>query len=643
MESHVKTHQKEHHEDASPNPIPLSKYSNRVELKTLLGRSDGGAGLVGRRVVIGGWVKSSRAVKKDSLSPPPPPPEIFVPPPSSGGSHQASPTPSVSCTEIINSRMNIFRKLFDVLSGGGKTYPIFDKHDLAAGQNATSPPEYIIHFQISDGSSVSTLHVIVDSALSTVPATQLMALGTCIVAEGVLRQPLAASAKHLLELEAEKLLHVGTVDPDKYPLSKKQLPLHMLRDFSHFRPRTTTVGSVTRVHSALTLASHTFLQNNGFQYVQVPVITTTGIGEMFRVTTLLSETDDKGEKNHANEKDGFSIDTVKEAVKEKTRLIDHLKRSDSNREAVVAAVHDLKKTSDLASQLEMKQRPKAAAATLIKPEKIDFSKDFFGCEAYLTVSGRFHLESYASALGKVYTFGPRFIADKIDNTRHLAEMWNVETEIAFSELDDAMDCADEFFKFLCKYILENRHEDMKFISKRSDKTITTRLEATASSSILRFSYTEAISLLQKATTRTFETKPEWGVALTEEHLSYLTDEIYKGSVIIHSYPKEVKPFYTRLNDDKKTVAAFDLVVPKVGVVITGSQNEERFEIMEARISKFGMTTKEKYEWYLDLRRHGTVKHSGISLRMEHMLLFATGLPDIKDAVPFPRSWGKANN
>ena len=205
-------------------------------------------------------MKSSRAVKKESLPP------VFVPPPSSGGS-QASPTPSFSCTEIINSKMNIFRKVFDVLSGGGKTYPIFEKHDLA-GQKASSPPEYIIHFQINDGSSVSTLQVkffahklfdempmrakflflflflsqvIVDSVLSSVPATQLMSLGTCIVAEGVLRQPLAASAKHVIELEAEKLLHVGTVDPDKYPLSKKQLPLHMLRDHSHFRPRTTTV------------------------------------------------------------------------------------------------------------------------------------------------------------------------------------------------------------------------------------------------------------------------------------------------------------------------------------------------------------------------------------------------------------------
>ncbi|KAL0699333.1 hypothetical protein Bca4012_055455 [Brassica carinata] len=633
MDSHGKTHQKEHDDAVSSNPVTLSKYSNRVELKTLLERSDGGARLAGKRVVIGGWVKSSRAVKKDSPPPPPPPPSLAVPPPST------TTKSNVSCTEIIQSKMSIFRKLFDVLSGGGKTYPIFDKPEIAGGQKSTSPPEYIIYFLISDGSSVSSLQVVVDSAMSSIPATQLMSLGTCIVAEGVLRQPLAASAKHVIELEAEKLLHVGTVDPEKYPLSKKQLPLHLLRDFSHFRPRTTTVGSVTRVHSALTLASHTFFQSNGFQYVQVPVITTTGFGEMFRVTTLSGgETDGNVEKKH----DGFSIDTIKAAIKEKTKLIDHLKRSDSNREAVVAAVHDLKKTTDLAAQLEKKQKPKSA--TVVKPEKLDISKDFFGCDTYLTVSGRFHLESYASALGKVYSFGPRFTADKIDNARHLAEMWNVEAEMAFSELDDAMDCADEFFKFLCKYLLENRHEDMKFISKRVDKTVTTRLDATASNSLLRFSYTEAISLLQKATTRTFETKPKWGVALTEEHLSYLTDEICKGSVIIiHSYPKEVKPFYIRLNEDKKTVAAFDLVVPKIGVVISGSQNEERFEILDARIKELGSVSREKYEWYLDLRRHGTVKHSGISLRMEHMLLFSTGLPDIKDAVPFPRSWGKANN
>ncbi|KAJ0249605.1 Asparagine--tRNA ligase [Hirschfeldia incana] len=634
MDSHGKIHQKGHDEALSPNPVKLSKYSNRVELKTLLERSDGGARLAGRKVVIGGWVKSSRAVKKDSPPPPPPPPSsVTVPPPP-----PTTTKSNVSCAEMIQSKMSIFRKLFDVLSGGGKTaYPIFDKPEIAGGLKATSPPpEYIIYFLISDGSSVSSLQVVVDSAMSNVPLAQLMSLGTCIVAEGVLRLPLAASTKHVIELEAEKLLHVGTVDPEKYPLSKKQLPLHLLRDFSHFRPRTTTVGSVTRVHSALTLASHTFFRSNGFQYVQVPVITTTGFGEMFRVTTLSGgETDVKEEKKH----DGLTIDTVKAAIKEKTRLIDQLKRSDSNREAVVAAVHDLKKTTDLAAQLEKKQKPKAV--TLVKP---DVSKDFFGCDTYLTVSGRFHLESYASALGKVYTFGPRFTADKIDSARHLAEMWNVEAEMAFSELDDAMDCADEFFKFLCKYLVENRHEDMKFISKRVDKTVTTRLEATASSSLLRFSYTEAISLLQKATTRTFETKPKWGVALTEEHLSYLTDEICKGNVLtIHSYPKEVKPFYTRLNEDKKTVAAFDLVVPKVGVVISGSQNEERFEVLDARIKELGSISGEKYEWYLDLRRHGTVKHSGISLRMEHMLLFATGLPDIKDAVPFPRSWGKANN
>uniref|UniRef100_M4CAM1 asparagine--tRNA ligase n=2 Tax=Brassica campestris TaxID=3711 RepID=M4CAM1_BRACM len=623
MDSHRKTHQREDEDDViSPKPVALSKYSNRIELKTLLERSDGGARLAGKRVVIGGGVKSSRAVKKDSPPPPPPsqPSSVAVPPPPS------TTKSNISCTEIIQSKMNIFRKLFDVLSGGGKTtYPIFDKPEIT-GQKATSPPEYTIYFLISDGSSVNSLQVVVDSAMSTIPTTQLMSLGTCIVAEGVLRHPLAASAKHVIELEAEKLLHVGTVDPEKYPLSKKQLPLHLLRDFSHFRPRTTTVGSVTRVHSALTLASHTFFQSNGFQYVQVPVITTTGVGEMFRVTTTL----DREEKKH----DGLSIETVKAAIKEKSRLIDHLKRSDSNREAVAAAVHDLKKTTDLAAQLEKKQKPKAATQKL----------DFFGCDAYLTVSGRFHLESYASALGKVYTYGPRFTADKIDNARHLAETWNVEAEMAFSELDDAMDCADDFFKFLCRYLLENRHEDMKFISKRVDKTVTTRLEATASNSLLRYSYTEAISLLQKATTRTFETKPKWGVDLTEEHLSYLTDEICKGSVmIIHSYPKEVKPFYVRLNDDKKTVAAFDLVVPKVGVVISGSQNEERFEILDASIKELGSTSREKYEWYLDLRRHGTVKHSGISLRMEHMLLFATGLPDIKDAVPFPRSWGKANN
>ncbi|XP_010552076.1 PREDICTED: asparagine--tRNA ligase, cytoplasmic 2 [Tarenaya hassleriana] len=608
MDPHTRDEQK-HHDVGPANPVPLSKYSNRVELKTLLERSDGGAGLVGERVVIGGWVKSSRAVKKDS---PPPPP---------------LPT------------------LRDALSGGGRSYPVFEKPESAGLKAAPAPPppSYMFYFLISDGSSVSSLQVVVDSALSTLPATQLMSIGTCIVAEGVLRHPTVASAKHAIELKAEELLHVGTVDPEKYPLSKKQLPLHMLRDFSHFRPRTTTVASVTRIHSALTLATHTFFELNGFQYVQVPVITTTdaeGFGGMFRVTTLLGKTTAKEEEKHAKEKDEISLDAIKTAIKEKSKRIEQLKRTESNRDALVAAVQDLKKASDLAAQMEMRQKPRAG--TLVKHDKFDVTKDFFGHETYLTVSGRFHLESYACALGKVYTFGPRFRADKIDNGRHLAEMWDVETEMAFSELDDSMNCGEEFFRFLIKYILENRSEDMKFISKRVDKTIASRLEAVASSPLSRLSYTEVISLLQKATSRKFETKADWGVALTAEHLSYLTDEVYKGPVTIYNYPKSVKPFYVRLNADEKTVAAFDLVVPKVGVLISGSQNEERFEVLDSRIKELG-SVRERYEWYLDLRRHGTAKHSGFSLRMELMLLFATGLPDVRDAVPFPRSWGKANN
>ncbi|KAK9281623.1 hypothetical protein L1049_004526 [Liquidambar formosana] len=602
-------------------PVAPFKYSNRVILKTILGRDDSGLGLVGQKFVIGGWVKSSREVRKE-----------HEPSPSDDGVALTG-QKDVSCAEILQSRIPFFRSIMRVL--GASNYPVREK----LGSVISKPPlPSVAYLQVSDGSCVASLQVLVDSAIS--PLSQLMLAGTCILAEGVLKQP-SVPGKYVIQLEVEKILYVGMVDQNNYPLSKKRIPLGTLRDCSHLRPRTTTVASVMRICNALTFATHTFFHNHGFLYVQVPTITTTdseGFSEKFHVTTLFS-TADKKEPNAIADW-GVSLEAVQAAIKEKSNVVEELKRSESNKEALVAAVQDLRKTNELASQLEA--RGKSTLGTSLKADKADFSNEFFSRPSYLTVSGHLHLESYACALGNVYSFGPRFRADKSESAKHVAEMWKVELEMAFSQLEDVMNCADDYLKFLCKWVLEKCSDDMKFVSNRIEKTIVDRLQSMTSSSFEKISYTKAVEDLKVVTVKTFEVKIDWGVALTEEHVSYLADEIYKKPVIIYDYPKEIKPFYVRLNGDGRTVAAFDMVVPMVGTLISGSQNEERIDMLNTRIKELGLPT-EQYEWYLDLRRHGTVKHSGFSLGFDAMVLLATGLTNVRDVIPFPRSHGKANN
>ncbi|KAK2662602.1 hypothetical protein Ddye_001176 [Dipteronia dyeriana] len=603
-----------------------SKYSNRVLIKTIVEPIDGGNSLLEERIIIGGWVKSSKEVKKEPL-PPPPPTDDHGPAMASSGPKEKD----VSCVEILQSRIPFFRTIIRVLAGtagGANNYPLRDKLESIIPK--PPPPPSTLFLQVSDGSCVASLQVVVESAMAS-PST-LLPTGTCIWVEGTLKKP-SMDGKHAFELRAQKILHVGKVDQDKYPLSRKRLPLDTLRDSAHFRPRTTTVASVMRIRNALTFASHTFFQNNGFLYVQVPVITTTdseGFSEKFQVTTLIDKAD-KEDQNTASV-EGVSLDVVKSAIKEKSNIVEELKRSDSNKEALVAALQDLQKANELASQLEARE----------KSNKANICEDFFSCQAYLTVSGRLHLESYACALGNVYSFGPRFRAVKSQSPKCVADMWMVEVEMAFSQLEDAMNCAEDYFKFLCKWVVENCPQDMEFVSKRIDKSIIGRLQSIISTSSEKVTYTEAVRVLEKVTEKAFEIKLEWGIALTTEHLSYLADEIYKGPVIIYDYPKAAKPFYARLNDDGKTVAAFDMVLPKVGRLITGNQNEERIDMLAERIKKLGLA-REQYEWYMDLRRHGSVKHSGFCLGFDLMLLYTTGLTDVRDVIPFPTSFGKANN
>ncbi|KAK8694160.1 hypothetical protein V6N13_071716 [Hibiscus sabdariffa] len=619
--------------NVTKSPLMPLMYSNRVPVKTILEGSDADTGFIGMTVVVGGWVRSSKEVRKEP-----------VPPPSSSPQMAAGAAPlgtkDVSCVEILQSRIPFFRTIIRVLGGSASSPAVRQKLESLI---AKPPPPSTFFLQINDGSSVSSLKVVIDSAIVPVFAGQILPTGTCVLAQGVLEKP-SADEKQTIELKVEKILHVGTVEQDKYPLSRKRLPLDSLRDYPHIRPRTTTVASVTRIRSSLDFATHTFFQNHGFLHVQVPIITATdpeGFSEKFQVTTLLGEPSKKESSIGVSDADGVSLETIKAAIKEKSSLVEQLERTDSNREALAAALQDLRKTNELAKQVETREKSKPVTA--VKPDHlVNFNADFFGQQSYLTVSGRLHLESYACALGHVYSFGPRFQAKKTESTKHVAEMWTVEAEMAFSQLEDAMKCAEDYFKFLCRWILDKCSDDMEFISKRINKTVTHRLEYMASSSYDKISYRESVEILRKATDKAFETQLQWGVPLTDEHLSYLVDDHYKRPVIIYDYPKAVKPFYVRLNDDGKTVAAFEMVIPQIGTVVTGSQNEERFDILNTRIKEFDLS-KDQYEWYLDLRRHGTVEHSGFSLGFDLMVLLSTGLTDVRDVIPFTRSHGKANS
>ncbi|XP_027337050.1 asparagine--tRNA ligase, cytoplasmic 2-like [Abrus precatorius] len=601
----------------TPSPVTPLNYSNRVQVKTLLHKPQN---VVGQRVVVGGWVKFAREVDMSSS-------------PSVDGTRRNK---DMSLVEILQSQIPLIGNILEIIGGSSCCHR--KKREPSGPSKVVPPKPSTALLLLSDGSCVGNLKVVVDSSVAT--PRQLLATGTCILVEGQLQRP-SSEEKHAIELKVDKVLHIGTVDFDKYPLSKKEIPPEMLRECPQFRPRTTTVATVMRVRSALSFAIHSFFHKHEFIEVQIPTITTAdceGFSNMFQVTTL----NQKAEKQNLNtiyESEGVNLEVLKAAAKEKSNLVEQLKRSESNREALAAAVQDLRKTNELASQLEAREKKKLGA--YLKDDKVDSSKDFFHSQTYLTVSGRLHLESCACALGNIYSFGPRFQADKTDSPKLAAEMWVVEVEMAFSQLKDSMNCANDLFKYLCKWVLENCSEDMNFVSERINKDCINRLQQIISGSPKTMSYNEAIDLSSQAEDKKFEPSFESGVVLTSEHLSYLADSIYKKPIMIYNYPKEAKPFYVRQNDDG-TVDAFDLIVPKVGTIISGSQNEERLNLISSRINDLGLP-REKYEWYLDLRQNGTVKHSGFSLRFDLMVLFATGLLNVRDVIPFPRSYGKPNN
>jgi asparaginyl-tRNA synthetase len=432
--------------------------------------------------------------------------------------------------------------------------------------------------ELNDGSCFGNVQVIADAQLPNYESeVKKLSPGCSVRVIGDVRASPAAGQP--TEVHAQSVHVYGWADPETYQLQKKRHSFEFLRTLAHLRPRTNTFGAVARVRNRVARSIHDFFQEQGFFYVHPPIITASdceGAGQMFRVTTL-----------------------------------------------------DLAKVPRPAT---LPPGNKGEAA-------VDFTQDFFGRPTYLTVSGQLEAEIFACSLGKVYTFGPTFRAENSNTPRHLAEFWMVEPEMAFYELHDNMDLAEAFLKRIFRDVLQHSAEDLHFFNERIDASVIATLEGIVNSEFVRLPYTEAISILQKSA-KTFEFPVAWGNDLQAEHERFLTEETFKKPVILYNYPSKIKPFYMRLNDDERTVRAMDVLVPRVGEIIGGSQREERLDVLERRMQEQGLTP-EGYWWYLDLRRYGTVPHSGFGLGLERTVQFVTGMANIRDVIPFPRVPGNA--
>lgn len=440
----------------------------------------------------------------------------------------------------------------------------------------------LVFLQVNDGSCFSSIQLTFDREKGISPETEntlkKITTGTSVFARGILT---ASPGKgQAVEVLTENIEILGEAPAETYPLQKKNHTFEFLRENAHLRARTNTFGAVARMRSQMAYALHTFFQEQGFQYIHTPIITTSdaeGAGEMFQVTTL-----------------------------------------------------DLKTLAEKAVSAGNKGMSPEKAASLI-----DYSKDFFGKPANLTVSGQLEAETYATALSRVYTFGPTFRAENSNTTRHLAEFWMCEPEMAFYDLEDNMDTAEAFVKHLLNWALTKCREDMEFFDQRIQKGIIETLTNVVNSRFIRITYTDAVKELEKHNDN-FEFKAYWGCDLQSEHERYLTEQIFKKPVIVTDYPKEIKAFYMKLNEDGKTVRAMDVLVPGLGEIIGGSQREESYEKLLARITELGLKP-EDYWWYLDLRRFGSVPHSGFGLGFERLLLYVTGMSNIRDVIPYPRA------
>ena len=436
---------------------------------------------------------------------------------------------------------------------------------------------------LNDGSTIKNIQCVIDFENTSEETLKRITTGAAISVKGTLAE--SQGKGQSVELQVSMIEILGDSNPDEYPIQPKKHSFEFLRENAHLRVRTNTFSAIMRVRSKLSFAVHKYFQDNGFNYVNTPIVTGSdaeGAGEMFRVTSF--------EDNKAPVTDEGNI---------------------------------------------------------------DYSKDFFGKETNLTVSGQLEAEAYAMALGKVYTFGPTFRAENSNTTRHLAEFWMIEPEVAFMDLDGNMDLAEDFIKSVLTYVLEHCEEDLAFLDERftqeektkpqlqrSDMSLLEKLKFVAENNFKRVSYTEAIDILRNS-------KPnkkkkfqypinEWGADLQSEHERFLVEKHFKCPVILFDYPADIKAFYMRLNEDGKTVRAMDVLFPGIGEMVGGAQREERYDVLVAKMKAMNIDEKELW-WYLDLRKFGTAVHSGFGLGFERLVQFTTGMGNIRDVIPFPRT------
>ena len=493
---------------------------------------------------------------------------------------------------------------------------------------------------LNDGSAISGMQAVVNegSAAWEVANSGSVSTGAALRVKGKLVA--SPGGKQAAELAVDELEVIGAADSETYPLQKKRHTLEYLRSIAHLRPRTNTIGAVARVRNQLAYATHKFFQEHGFLYANTPIVTASdceGAGEQFQVTTLLN---------------GFAaaaaatpeaIAAAEAAAKEQGEVVKAVKEAKKAGDASKEDVDDaVAKLFSLKSEAEALAGA-AGGASLPKKDdgSIDYSQDFFGKPSYLTVSGQLNGEIMACAVNDIYTFGPTFRAENSNTSRHLAEFWMVEPELAFADLNDDMDCAEAYLKYCLNHVLENCDEDLAFFEKNISKdNLRERLRSVATQEFARITYTEAVDHILNAKKK-FEFPIKWGADLQSEHERYITEEVFKNRpVIVRDYPKDIKAFYMRLNDDNKTVAAMDVLVPRVGELMGGSQREERLDVLERRIEENGLE-KESYWWYLDLRRYGSQPHAGFGLGFERLVCYVSGVENIRDAIPFPRYPGSA--
>jgi asparaginyl-tRNA synthetase len=436
---------------------------------------------------------------------------------------------------------------------------------------------------INDGSTINNIQAVVDFTATDEALLKRLTTGAAISVTGELIESLGKGQK--VEVKVKQLEILGDSDAEKFPLQPKKHSLEFLREIAHLRFRTNTFNAVFKVRHALAFAIHNFFNERGFVYMHTPVITASdaeGAGEMFRVTSL---------------------------------DLDNLPRNEEG--------------------------------------KIDFKQDFFGRSTNLTVSGQLEGELAAMAFGEIYTFGPTFRAENSNTTRHLAEFWMIEPEVAFADLNANMQLAEDLLKYVIKYALANCPDELEFLKnrlleeekskpqdERSELDLLAKLNFCLDNNFERLTYTEAIDILKNSNPnkkKKFKYLIEnWGADLQSEHERYLVEKHFKKPVILTDYPKDIKSFYMRLNEDGKTVRAMDILFPGIGEIVGGSQREERLDLLEKRMNEMHIPTEELY-WYLDTRRFGSAPHAGFGLGFERLVLFVTGMTNIRDVIPFPRA------